>query len=334
MLDWNDIRYFLAVARTGSTLAAGRLLRVSQTTAARRVTALEAALGLILFERRPTGYVLTPAGEQLMETACRMEEAAGSFGDAAAAQTRDAGGTVRLTVDEIYAVTILAPILRDLHDAHPTIRIELDTTEEKRDLGAGQADVALRSSKGPTDAGLVGRRVANDNWTIYCSRDYAAAHGCPRRRSELAGHPFIGGGSPGVWQVYRSWLEANGLAGAVAMQHDSSSGMLSAVRAGFGLAVLPSMVADFEPDLVRCLPPDPGNERGLWVLTHERLRHTPRIRAVLDFLYDRLTRLARERDRADAAREDVEAPFPGEGRGPAAPHERTGPRPSPGNDAA
>ena len=297
MLDWNDLRYFLGVARTGSTLSAGRTLRVSQTTAARRVTALEEALGLTLFERRPTGYTLTPAGEALLETAEQVEAAAGGFAAAAAAEAREISGTVRLTVDEIYAVTILAPILRDLHEAHPAIRIELDTTEEKRDLGAGEADVAVRSSRGPTDAGLVGRRVANDNWTIYCSRDYAAAHGRPERRKALAGHPFIGGGSPGVWQVYRAWLEANGLTGAVAMQHDSSSGMLSAVRAGFGLAVLPCMVADFDPDLVRCLPPDPGNERGLWVLTHERLRHTPRIRAVLDFLYDRLSRLARAQER-------------------------------------
>ena len=305
-LDWNDLRYFLAVARTGSTLSAGRTLRVSQTTAARRVNALEAALGLVLFERRPTGYVLTPAGEALMETAGLMEAAAGQLVDSAAAQKREIGGTVRLTVDEIYAVTLLAPILRDLHELHPAIRIELDTTEEKRDLGAGQADVALRSSKGPTDAGLVGRRVAADNWTIYCSRDYAAAHGRPERRRDLPGHPFIGGGGPGVWQVYRAWLERNGLSEAVAMQHDSSSGMLSAVRAGFGLAVLPCMVADFDPDLVRCLPPDPDNERGLWVLTHERLRHTPRIRAVLDFLYERLTALAPEQDKAHRARAETQ----------------------------
>ena len=296
MLDWNDLRYFLAVARTGSTLAAGRQLRVSQTTAARRVSALEESLGLVLFERRPTGYALTPAGEALMGTAEMIETAAEGFADAASAQAREVSGNVRLTVDEIYAVTLLAPMLRDLHEVHPQIRIELDTTEEKRDLGAGQADIALRSSKGPTDAGLVGRRVAYDNWTIYCSRAYAAAHGRPERLKDLPGHPFIGGGGPGVWQVYRAWLEANDLAQAVAMQHDSSSGMLSAVRAGFGLAVLPCMVADFDRDLVRCLPPDPDNERSLWLLTHERLRRTPRIRAVLDFLYERLTRLAREQD--------------------------------------
>jgi DNA-binding transcriptional LysR family regulator len=301
MLDWNDLRHFLAVARTGSTLAAGKALRVSQTTAARRVTALEAELGLNLFERRPAGYRLTPAGEALLEQAEAVEAAAGLFVDAAATQSRDASGTVKLTVDEIYAVTLLGPMLRDLHEAFPAIRIELDTTEAKRDLAAGEADVALRMTDRPTGGGLVGRRIATDNWTIYCSRDYAAAHGVPHRRKELIGHAFIGGGGPGVWIYYRRWLEENGLADSVAMQHGTSTGLLSAVRAGVGLAVLPVLVAELEPDLVMCLPPEPGNERGLWLLTHERLRHTPRVRAVLDFLGERLTRLARQVEHAKAA---------------------------------
>ena len=301
MLDWNDLRYFLAVARTGSTLAAGKALRVSQTTAARRVAALEAELDLPLFERRPAGYRLTPAGEALVEQAEAMEAVAGHFTDAAATQAREASGTVKLTVDEIYAVTLLGPILRDLHDVHPAIRIELDTTEAKRDLAAGEADVALRMADRPTGGGLVGRRITTDNWTIYCSRDYAAAHGRPRRRKDLKGHTFIGGGGPGVWMMYRRWLEENGLADSVAMQHGTSTGLLSAVRAGVGLAVLPSLIADLDPDLVRCLPPDRGNERGLWLLTHERLRHTPRVRAVLDFLGERLTRIAREADRSREA---------------------------------
>lgn len=300
MLDWNDLRHFLAVARTGSTLAAGKSLRVSQTTAARRVAALEAELKLTLFERRPVGYRLTPAGEALMEQAEGVEAAAALFADVAARQSRDASGTVKVTVDEIYAVTLLAPILRDLHEAFPAIRIELDTTEEKRDLAAGEADVALRMTGRPTGGGLVGRRIATDDWTIYCSRDYAAAHGRPRRRKELHGHAFIGGGGPGVWIMYRAWLERNGLADAVAMQHGTSTGLLAAVRAGVGLAVLPTLVAELDPDLIMCLPPEPGNERGLWLLTHERLRHTPRVRVVLDFLGDRLTRLAREVRRAAA----------------------------------
>jgi DNA-binding transcriptional LysR family regulator len=300
MLDWNDLRSFLAVARTGSTLAAGRVLRVSQTTAARRVAALEAELGLSLFERRPGGYRLTPVGEALVEQAQRVETAADGFADAAAAQSRDVSGTVRLTLEEIFAVTLLAPILRDLHEAWPDIRIELDTSQEVRDLAAGAADVALRTADRPTGGGLVGRRLATAGWAIYCSRDYAALHGRPRTRKALRGHPLIGGGGPGVWQAYRTWLERNDLVDAVTIQHGSTSGLLSAVRAGAGLAVLPTLVADLDPDLLQCLPPKPDHDAGLWLLTHERLRHTPRVRVVMDFLAERLTRLARQRERLAA----------------------------------
>ncbi|XHR98820.1 LysR family transcriptional regulator [Sphingomonas sp. DBB INV C78] len=295
MLDWNDLRYFLAVARTGSTLAAGRELRVSQTTAARRVAALEQALELTLFDRRQAGYVLTPAGQALVAQAEAVEAAAGALAEAAASQGRDASGTVRLTMQELYAVTVLAPILRDLHAAHPGIRIELDTSDQVRDLATGGADVALRSADRPTGGGLVGRRVGDDMWTVYCSRDYAAQHGRPSRRKDLHDHPFIGGGGPGVWRVYRAWLERNGLEDKVAMHHDSETGLLSAIRSGIGLAVLPCFMAEGEPDLVRCLDPMPGEMRGLWLLTHERLRHTPRVRVVMDFLGDRLARLGRER---------------------------------------
>jgi DNA-binding transcriptional LysR family regulator len=309
MLDWNDLRYFLAVARTGSTLAAGRHLRVSQTTAARRVAALEAELGLVLFERHPGGYRLTPVGEALVERAEAVEGSAGLFADGAAAQSREVSGTVRLTCEEIFAVTLLAPILRDLHEAWPAIRIELDTSEELRDLAGRAADVALRSIDRPTENGLVGRRLADAGWAIYCSRDYAAAHGRPRGRKALRGHPLIGGGGPGVWRAYRAWLERNDLADAVTMQHGSTTGLLAAVRAGSGLAVLPTLVADLDPDLLQCLPPKPEHDAGLWLLTHERLRHTPRIRVVMDFLAERLTRLARQRDR-DAAAEMAAAPEP------------------------
>ena len=303
MLDWNDLRHFLAVARTGSTLAAGKTLRVSQTTAARRVAALEAELNLTLFERRPAGYRLTPAGEALVAQAESVEAAAAHFADAAASQSRDATGTVRLTVDEIYAVALLPPILRELHDTWPGIRIELDASEAKRDLAAGEAEVALRATKGLADSALVGRRIGQDYLTIYCSREYAATHGLPRRRRDLKGHTFIGGGSPMVWHVWSEWLERNNFADQVAVHHGTSTGLLAAARAGLGLAVLPSLVADLDPDLVRCLPPEPDHEFELWLLTHERLRHTPRVRAVLDFLYDRLIRVARERDRSVSAGE-------------------------------
>src|SRR3546814_14635116 len=107
---------------------------------------------------------------------------------------RDASGTVRMTALEIYAVTVLAPILRDLHEAHPAVRIELDTTDEPRDLAAGAADVALRNSASPTGGGLVRRRFAPDPSTLYCRRHYGEAPCGAPSRAPLACHAPIGCG--------------------------------------------------------------------------------------------------------------------------------------------
>jgi len=294
MLDWNDLRYFLAVARSGSTLAAGKALRVSHTTAGRRIEALEAALGVTLFERQPTGYVLTPAGEALVESAEALETAAAQVVETAASQSREASGTVKLTVAEFLAVTMVAPILRDLREAHPAIRIELDTSEEHRDLAAGEADIALRMTRSPKGAGLVGRRIGTCFWSFYGSRDYEAAHGLPSQYDQLKGHVIIGGGGPLPWKLYRAWLKRYGLENDVAVHHGTTTGLLAAVRAGIGLGVLPSIVAQLDPELVLCFPAPPEYEVDLWLLTHERLRHTPRVRIVLDFLADGLARLVRQ----------------------------------------
>ena len=293
MLDWNDLRYFLGVARDGSTLAAARSLRVSQTTVARRIAALEDALGFPLFDKRQAGYKLTPLGEDLLARAEEVELAATGFADAAAAQSRDLSGTVKITTEEVYAITLLAPILRELHETHPEIVIELDTSQTVRDLGAGEADISLRSTKGGQPAGLVGRQLCIDDWALYCSRDYAARHGVPKSLTELRDHSFIGGGGGNLWIHYQAFLKTLSLEQKVAMHHATSGGLLSGIRSGFGIAVLPCIVADADPDLVRCLPPRSDHERILWLFTHERVRRTPRIRTVIDFLYERLSRHVR-----------------------------------------
>jgi DNA-binding transcriptional LysR family regulator len=301
MLDWNDLRYFLAVARGGSTLSASKSLRVSQTTVARRIAALEAAVGLTLFEKRPAGYALVPAGEDLLAHAKAVEAAADNFDSAAARSTRDLSGTVRITTEEIFAVTLLAPLLRELHDLHPDIVIELDTAQAIRELGAGEADIAMRSTDVEHESGLVGRRLCVDDWTLYCSREYAALHGVPANLEELKQHAIIGGGGGNLWRHYQAWLRSLGLEDRVAMHHASSTGLLSGVRSGFGIAVLPCLLADAEPDLLRCLPPRAGHGRVMWLLTHERVRHAPRVRTVIDFLYERLMQHVRRLGDATAA---------------------------------
>ncbi len=293
MEDWDDLRHFLAVAETGSTLAAGRRLRVSQTTSARRVAALEARLGVRLFDRRQAGYVLTPDGAALLGMAQDVATSIDAFARAAEERVRATSGIVRLTTSEIFAVTMLAPILRDFHAAHPDIRIELDTSDQVRDLSAGAADVAIRIAREPSGSGLVGRRIADDDWAIYCSRAYAAQHGIPRTMEALRDHAIIAGGEEGVWRSYGQYLARYDLTGAIVMQHNTSLGLLAAVRSGLGLSALPCLVARREPDLIQCLE-TPRTRRGMWLLIHERLRNEPRIRAVVDFLHARLVALTRE----------------------------------------
>ena len=292
VLDWNDLRYFLAVARGGSTLAAGRALRVSQTTVARRIAILEDSLGLSLFDRRQAGYALTPDGEELLAYADQVEAAATRFSEAATARTRDLSGSVRITSDELLASTLIAPMLRELYDLHPQIHIELDSSAAVRDLGAGEADIALRPVAGEQPAGTVGRQICIDDWTLYCSPEYAERRGVPQSREDLKHHAIVGGGSGNLWRHYQAWLRSLDLEDQVTMHYGSSTGLLAGIRAGLGVAVLPCILAENEPDLIRCFPPRPDHGRTLWLLTHERVRHVPRVRTVLDFLYDRLLKKA------------------------------------------
>ena len=241
-----------------------------------------------MFERRQAGYSLTEAGKELLGHARAVDAAANGLGEAASGYARDLSGTVRLTTEEIFANTVLGPLLRELHELHPQIVIDLDTERNIRDLGAGEADIALRSTASPQPAGVVGRRLCIDDWTLYCSRDYAKRHGVPKTKNELKNHALVGGGGGNLGRAYGAWIHELGLDDQVAIHHSTSTGLLSAVRSGFGIAVLPCILADDEADLIRCLPPRRDHGRVMWLLTHERVRNTPRVRAVIDFLYERL----------------------------------------------
>jgi DNA-binding transcriptional LysR family regulator len=284
MFDWGDLRVFLAVARSGSTLAAGRMLRVSQTTAARRVAALEAALGQPLFDRRQAGYRLTPAGAELMPSAEAVEAAVHGFEEVAQGRARQQSGTVRITTADIYAMHIVAPRLGEFADRHPDIRLELLATDALLDLSKGEADVAVRGGKRPIDPALVGRRIARDRWTVYCSRGYAWAHGVLDELDDLKRHNIVGGGGDSVWPQYRAWLAAHGLLDRVTSMQSSASGLMAAVKGGAGVAILPSLVASRDPELVEMITPGEDVSTEIWLLTHSRLRHQPRIRTVMDWL--------------------------------------------------
>lgn len=300
--DWNDWRHFLAVARAGSTLTAARELRVSQTTVARRIAALEEVLGIALFERRPAGYALTADAVALVPQAEAVEQAAMALEQRALAQGREASGSVRFTSEDIFVIGLLAPHLAEFQQRFPAVRLGFDSSPGVRDLGAGEADVALRSSSKEQPAGVVGRPICRDDWTLYCSRDYAARHGVPHSLEDLHQHAIIGGGGGNLAVEYGEWIAAAGLTDRVTMEQGSATGLLAAVRSGLGIAALPTILADAEPDFIQCAPP-PREKRHLWLLTHERVRHNPAVRAVIDFFYDKLMAHVRtlEAQRREAA---------------------------------
>jgi DNA-binding transcriptional LysR family regulator len=176
------------------------------------------------------------------------------------------------------------PALSEFRRLYPQIRVDLVVDERRLDLVRGAADVALRSGSRPTEAGLVGRRLPDLAWAAYCSRDYAERHGCPDSVESLNRHVVIGAEGPIESLPGWVWLSKAAPDAEIAARSSSVTNMHSAVRAGLGVTVLPCILADSDPALVRCLGPILGAQSEVWLLTRDDLRDVARVRAFVDFL--------------------------------------------------
>jgi len=284
MFDWNDIRHFLAVARTGSTLGAARELGVNQTTCARRIEALEAALGQRLFDRTRTGRTLTDAGRNLLPAAEAVEQAALAFDSAAASHGRKIAGTVRVTTTEVVANLWLSPALADFRRLYPDIRVELISGDRFLDLMKGEADVAIRSTGRPTEAGCVIRKLSTIAWAVYCSRDYAERRGAPRGIEDLSNHVVVGGADDLAFLPALQWLFRMAPTAEIHTRSNSLMNLFYSVRAGLGVAPLPVTLAESDSTMVRCSEVIPELESAVWLIAPEHLRDIPHVRAFMDFV--------------------------------------------------
>jgi DNA-binding transcriptional LysR family regulator len=206
MQEWGDLRFFLATARTGSTLGAARELGVNQTTVARRIAALETTLSVHLFDRNRDGYSLTEQGVTFLAQAQRVEAEVEALERLAAQSNRHISNVLRVTTLENFADAILAPWLAEFMDLHPDIRVEVIATERCLDLDRGEADVAIRGGEKPTDRGFIVRKLAEGRWALYCSRGYAAKHGAPACAGDLNDHLVIGAEGPSAKVGPLFWL--------------------------------------------------------------------------------------------------------------------------------
>jgi DNA-binding transcriptional LysR family regulator len=278
-IEWDDLRYILAVAGAGSLAGAARNLGVNHTTVLRRVGAFEARLGLRLFERMPTGYVLTVGGEELVAAARQIDDTVTSLERKLAGQDLRLSGAIRVTSTDTLMVSILPEILAQFRAAHPGIGIEVALSNVMLNLTRREADIAIRPAKDPPET-LVGRRIAKIAFAIYGSSQYLSRR---RKTDDLAGHQWVGPDDSLADTSVARWMRSELPESEIVLRADSLLAMREAARAGLGLAALPCYLGDTSPGLMCVHRPIAAMQTTLWILTHEDLRRTARIRAFTEF---------------------------------------------------
>ncbi len=278
-MDWNDLRYVLAVADAGSLAGAARTLGVNHTTVLRRIGAFEQQLGLRLFERLPTGYVLTAGGEQLIAAARNIDATVTTLERELAGQDLRLAGTIRVTTTDTLMASILPEILAEFRGSHPGIRVEIALSNLMFNLTRREADVAIRPAGDPPDT-LIGRRIAHVAFAIYASPAYLAGR---RQEAQLADHLWVAPDDSLAGTAVARWMRMRLPQAGITLAADSLLALRHAAQAGLGVAALPCYLGDTSPGLVCVHPPIPELETALWVLTHSDLRRTARIRAFTEF---------------------------------------------------
>ena len=284
VFDWNDLRYFLAVARGGSTLAAARMLGTSQSTVHRRLAELERHIGCKLAKRSPTGYQLTELGRRLLEHAERAEEVISTFERHAVAAGTGLTGSVRVTCSTTMADRFAKSVLIEgFHARYPGLRVEFIITDKYLDLSKGQADIAIRTGE-VADQNLIGRKIAEVPWAVYATPSYVEHHGRPEQMQDLNQHLVVAFDGEIANYAAARWLRSVAPNAKVAARSDNWAAFLATVKTGVGLAPLPTHHGDREKELVRLIDTEPRVVSQFWLLMHPDMRHTPRVRAFFDYV--------------------------------------------------
>jgi DNA-binding transcriptional LysR family regulator len=287
MFDWDDLRYFLAVARKGTTLGAAAELGISQPTVVRRLSALEEASGVALFDRSPTGYGLTDAGRALLPVAERAAAEMQAATDLLVARRGEAAGQIRLMLPDSME-EFLWPVLEKFREDWPSVQVQILTSYRPLDLARGECDMAVRVTTKPESEALLVRPLPSAGWSVYGSRRFADRRPLPESPAALDEYPLIGPDGDMVdWQAFH-WLKRIAPNGAIVLRCNSIGGIRTAIRSGIGLAPLPCILANGDPDLIPCFPPLAEVRTAMWLVTRRELRRLQHVRALYEGLYDHI----------------------------------------------
>ncbi len=279
MINWDNARFFLAVARTGTLRGAAAQLAVDQATVGRRIAALEETLSTTLFLRTPALFVLTPAGEALLGAAETMEQAALSIERRIAGLDDQLAGTIRVATTDSLGKHFVVPAIAKVRRAHPCIEIVCVTSAQIANLTRREADVAIRTLR-PDAPDLIARKLAQLEVAIYASHDYVASRGEPREGEAFDGHDLVMYQQPVSPSMRAPMCGEPTSRGRLVFQTQSTAMLFEAALAGFGIAELPRFRADYEPELVRVMP-HRAEPFDVWVVAHADLFKTARMQVLI-----------------------------------------------------
>ncbi|MBL8250870.1 MAG: LysR family transcriptional regulator [Candidatus Competibacter sp.] len=279
-MDWDDYRYFLAVEQSGSVLGAARRLGVNHTTVLRRIAGLERRLGVRLFERLRTGYTPTAAGEELRETALRVQQLLSNTEQQLSGQDLQLSGVVRVATTDTLATGLLFPRLREFRARHPRIQLQVVGSNQLVNLTRREADIALRATNQPPD-NMFGRKIGVARSAIYGASGYLNERGYDFNDPR---HDWIGLDETLAHLAEYRWMERRIAPERIVLRLNNLAQKIAAVEAGHGLAPLLCFLAERESALVRLTEPEPLFDTDIWLLGHPDLRQVARVRAVMDFI--------------------------------------------------
>jgi DNA-binding transcriptional LysR family regulator len=280
-MNWDDARVFLAVCRESTLRGAARVLGVDQATVGRRVNALEKSLNATLFLRTSEGYALTAVGEAALQSVEKMERSAIDLERQVQGLDDRLTGTVRVTTTDSLAIDFLIPAIARLHDAHPDVRVQMDASTQILSLAKREADIAVRNTR-PDNPDLIARRIARWPVGLFASQAYIDRHGVPEPGSLFEGHDLVVY-EPHLHSQKDMTLVSEPLGrGRIVAAMSSSLLVRRSIAAGLGIGEIPLITGERDglvrlwPERTRPLPYD------VWLVTHADLRHTARVRVVID----------------------------------------------------
>jgi DNA-binding transcriptional LysR family regulator len=283
-LEVTDLPLILALSRAKTLAGAAENLEVDLSTVFRRLNALETRLQVRLFDRSTRGYKLTPAGERAAGAAERVETELLALDRDITGRDQQLSGVVRVTASETFSYAVLPALFAQFQVVHPRIRVVLSIDNRVIDLSRREADVALRVRR-PLDTDLFGRKLTGVAWAFFASREGVPPLRKDGRSFNFSRHQVIGWDEP-TRMAAAEWILANVPPERVGYRSNSLVNQLLAARAGLGIALLPCYLGDRDEGVRRISGVLPDLDSELWIVTHQDLKNTARIRAFLEVIGD------------------------------------------------